>query len=536
MNLNNVWELVKINILYSNPQALTNIQKKQAKNPKKNFSAYKSILRQQILMIIFFIFIYAYMFVNIDYRQSQGYFSFQVGMFALIAIVSGFTTLFSVFYDSNDTKLYLPIPVKESEVYLAKILSSQGGSLPFLMPIFALFLIAYLQMTNPFLAVIWTLINFLILVLFTNAISIFLVYFTGQMLMKSPHKKMISTSLMVLSTLLAVGTIFYLSSQSNSRDMTLTTTVQMPLMPYFRGFLEVLINPFSINSLLNYWLGLLGLGALLFLIRQLVITNYFKHFLSMEAAKPIKRVIQRNSKPESLTKTLRRHHLSTIKDGTLIIQTYLMPIILVFAFMGPALTNSRLGLSLITPDFFGIAFLIGTLVGSMLATPTSFLAVAISLEKENYNFLKTLPISFKKFLVGKFLILLVAQLALPLAIYLFAGLFFLKANVLLVLSFLLGAGIAAACLGQLMYWRDYRLLNLTWQNITQLFSRGIGQWFSFILFIGIFVFGVALTVFSIILALHSSVILVSLILVAVILAVIAIIQVIISQNFWKKLP
>ena len=66
MNLNNVWELVKINILYSNPQALTNIQKKQAKNPKKNFSAYKSILRQQILMIIFFIFIYAYMFVNID--------------------------------------------------------------------------------------------------------------------------------------------------------------------------------------------------------------------------------------------------------------------------------------------------------------------------------------------------------------------------------------------------------------------------------------------------------------------------------------
>ena len=118
MNLNNVWELVKINILYSNPQALTNIQKKQAKNPKKNFSAYKSILRQQILMIIFFIFIYAYMFVNIDYRQSQGYFSFQVGMFALIAIVSGFTTLFSVFYDSNDTKLYLPIPVKESEVYL----------------------------------------------------------------------------------------------------------------------------------------------------------------------------------------------------------------------------------------------------------------------------------------------------------------------------------------------------------------------------------------------------------------------------------
>ena len=33
--------------------------------------------------------------------------------------------------------------------------------------------------------------------------------------------------------------------------------------------------------------------------------------------------------------------------------------------------------------------------------------------------------------------------------------------------------------GQLIYWRDYKNLNLLWQDVTQLFSRNSGQWLTF---------------------------------------------------------
>ena len=44
MSYRTIWELIKINILYSNPQALTTVQKKREKNPNKQIAAYKTVL------------------------------------------------------------------------------------------------------------------------------------------------------------------------------------------------------------------------------------------------------------------------------------------------------------------------------------------------------------------------------------------------------------------------------------------------------------------------------------------------------------
>ena len=50
MNWNHVWELFKINLLYANPQAVTNLQKRQEKKKKANFSIVNAMLRQQLLI------------------------------------------------------------------------------------------------------------------------------------------------------------------------------------------------------------------------------------------------------------------------------------------------------------------------------------------------------------------------------------------------------------------------------------------------------------------------------------------------------
>ena len=536
MNYKNIWEMIKINILYSNPQALTNIQKKRERHPDKHFSAYKSVLGQQLFLVLFFLVFYFTLFLAVDYSKSSGYFSFQTALFSIVAIISGFTTLFAVFYESDDTKLYLPLPVKEKEVYLAKLISSQGGSLPFLMPLLSLFIITYWQLTHSIIiTIVATIINFLLLLLATNCISIILIYFIGQILVRSAHKKLISTVLMIISTLIALSVVFYLQF-SNSSINTRGGLVEMPNLPYFRGFYDVVKAPFSIASLLNFGLGVLITILLLIFIKRVIISNYFEQFLSIQTNKPtLKKKIKKTTANSSLQQTLLKHHLNTLKDATLIVQSYLMPLIFVVAFIGPSLSSGRAMFASIDSHFFGIALVIGFIMGNFISSPSSFLGVGISLEKNNYTFLKTLPISFKKFLQQKFYCLILVQISLPFIVYLILGIALLKIPIILLLSFLLGVVLSSIIVGELMYWRDYRLLTLNWQNVAQLFSRGSGQWLYMGIVFGSLILGGILVVLAIIVSLKTSVLGVGIGLTIIILALCAFLHYYIQQHFWKKI-
>ena len=172
MNWSTVWELVKINILYSNSQTVTAVKRKQEKNPKKNFSMYKSVIRQQIFLSLFFAVIYIFMYVNLDFNYYPGYFTFYTAIFFIMATLNAFTAMYSIVYESDDVKLYAHLPIKSSELYLAKVISSFGMGLTFLMPILSLFFIAFWQMAVILVAIIATLIGFGIL--FTCIILFFI--------------------------------------------------------------------------------------------------------------------------------------------------------------------------------------------------------------------------------------------------------------------------------------------------------------------------------------------------------------------------
>ena len=78
MNWNHVWELFKINLLYANPQAVTNLQKRQEKKKKANFSIVNAMLRQQLLILIIFTVVYSYLFVGVDYKANLNPISFDI--------------------------------------------------------------------------------------------------------------------------------------------------------------------------------------------------------------------------------------------------------------------------------------------------------------------------------------------------------------------------------------------------------------------------------------------------------------------------
>ena len=48
--------------------------------------------------------------------------------------------------------------------------------------------------------------------------------------------------------------------------------------------------------------------------------------------------------------------------------------------------------------------------------------------------------------------------------------------------------------GQLIYWRDYKNLNLLWQDVTQLFNRHSGQWLAFAIMMVAYLLGGGLAV------------------------------------------
>ena len=107
MNWNHVWELFKINLLYANPQAVTNLQKRQEKKKKANFSIVNAMLRQQLLILIIFTVVYSYLFVGVDYKANPGVLTLYLLTFSIIAGMGGFLGMEIFHHKTREKKFYL---------------------------------------------------------------------------------------------------------------------------------------------------------------------------------------------------------------------------------------------------------------------------------------------------------------------------------------------------------------------------------------------------------------------------------------------
>lgn len=87
-----------------------------------------------------------------------------------------------------------------------------------------------------------------------------------------------------------------------------------------------------------------------------------------------------------------------------------------------------------------------------------------------------------------------------------------------------------------MYRRDYRLLDLKWQDMTQLFTRGDGQWLTMGLIFGNLIVAGVLGFGAVIIAnIIQQPLLISILLSCLILMVLGLAQLWIQKTFWKSL-
>lgn len=100
----------------------------------------------------------------------------------------------------------------------------------------------------------------------------------------------------------------------------------------------------------------------------------------------------------------------------------------------------------------------------------NLLAVGISLERENYYYLKVLPFDMHQFLERKFWILFAIQSAIP-VILMTVICTVLRLPIYMTLGIILSWGIISLGLSRWGYARDLKLFTPTWTNVIELLNR-----------------------------------------------------------------
>ncbi|MGT2834456.1 ABC transporter permease [Streptococcus hyointestinalis] len=528
MKWSTIWELVKVNILYSNSNYLANIRKRQEKKQKDRFSIAKEMIKNQVILLVVMMVCFSYFLLMVDYRHYPYYLGQQTIVFAVMALMTSFSAMYSVFYESGDTKNYVYLPIEPRELFVAKVIASLGMSLLYLVPTLTLFAFAYWQITgNPF-TILLGIVNFAVLSVTVLALSLLVTGLIGRYIVKSRHQKAISTALTAIASFGAFVPVLYINMTSSQLDDEQALAHITPL-PYFRGFVDIVRAPFSKESLLNYWLPIAVTVLVILAVIVFIVPNYYRDTLYAKVA-PSKKHPKKAIKTRSLGRLMRRHHLSTLGHASLLVQTYSVPVILGISFSGAMIRFS----SFFDSRHFGVTFLVGVLLGLFMTQSASLLGVGLSLEKDNYTYLKTLPFSFKGFIKQKFWVLYGVQVLPPALLMSIATLFF-GMHPVLVVSLFVGMLLSSLIQGQFIYRSDYRHLNLNWQNINQLFNRGNSQMLSALIFFVELIVGVVLLCIAIFASFKINPTIVSGVILVMSALVIASLQLLINRLFWKKL-
>lgn len=483
MSLKNILALFKVNLIYANPQQ-TAAYRKKGKTGSKLF---KSLLNQYLLLSLVFVVAYSWMFLTINLSEYPGFFTMYLALFALMAFAQSVSVIFNVFYQSEDLEDYLYLPFKQGEVFFAKLAIVALTILPFALPLFGVLLVTTLGKFSLPLGILLSLVLFLLFFALMFTLYILLVSSLTQTKVFLRHKKTFSSALMFLSSFGMVAGILYINSARSSSETYINDVLVLkdqfiiyPLYPFFK----LATDPFSVSSLLIFIGLLVLLGIFTFILIKMIIPRFY-----LQAnVEPVKKKAQGKGKKQSLKKQLLTYNFNLIKDPTLLMQFFTSTIILPLCFVFPVASIGTKMFTHLPLTYAGVTFLAGGFFAFLCLGNTSLSSVIISLDRENFSFIKSLPLSLKKYLSLKFWFTTLFQLALMSLSLLGLGLF-LKLPLLLIFTLLLGTILTTIIVSLFYFARDYRLLTLNWTNITQLFQRGGGNFTRMLILFGTMLVG-----------------------------------------------
>jgi len=478
MRLKVIKKLVDINILYSSQEAnLANLRKKQAKNPGKKVNVSARVLSSYIFSSLLMLL----MFINIAFRfpfeEIPSFFSTMVAILLVLAFSTSFTAFYNVFYESKDLASYRPYAFKESEIIIAKGLSVLLPALAGIVPILAYFLVLYIRLApSLWLGLPLMLLSLALLFVSVTLVMVVAVHFLAQTTVFRKYQSIFSNVMIGIGVLIPLIFVFFLQSTSGVivdrvRDIP-------PLLYPIHLFYKIAVGPFSTEALVGLlaWIGLTLF--LLYLTKKKVLPHFYDVILlnSEEKVKKERRSKERiSTTKKGFFRMVLRYNLSLLGQGTGVVTVLFTSAFLPYLMMIGLISKIRD--SQIVPDihppYWLPLFFIALFIAVVNNNITSLPSIALSLERENFDFLKSLPFDFARYVKVKFWIIFAVQSFLPILTLLGLSLY-LGLPILSMIYLLVVWTLASVILSCHHYFKDVKNLSTNWSSITDLVNRSNG--------------------------------------------------------------
>ena len=478
MRFNRILTLVKTNLIFATqPAQLQNYRKKQAKNPSKPVNVAMKTLTQQLLFAVMFGALFGIPGAMLGRSYPPLQFGTTVFLFLMILISQALPAIYNVFYESKDFESYLPYAFTELEVVLGKSLSIVVATLQGLLPIVMLFGI-HVYFSGGF--ILFTIPIALLGVLLFSSIVYLLMFLLCFFLAKIPlFRKYQSVIANILVFVISLGAIIGYQMILSKSVVNTFITGEMPifLQPVL-AFYNAILNPFDMSVYPMIGFVILVFVAILLLVKFIVLPNFYEAVSQTSSSNvKVERVKEMELDGNKLsTKFMIRYTLRQLMEGSVLTQTIIAAGILPYLLLLPTVLNFSGGptgfsfmnfLNLNT--FLPFAMLI-TFIAFFNTGGNNLLAVGISLERENYYYLKVLPFDMHQFLERKFWILFAIQSAIP-VILMTVICTVLHLPIYMTLGIILSWGIISLGLSRWGYARDLKLFTPTWTNVIELLNR-----------------------------------------------------------------
>ena len=476
MRLKVIKKLVDINILYSSQEAnLANLRKKQAKNPGKKVNVSARVLSSYIFSSLLMLF----MFINIAFRfpfeEMPSFFSSMVAILLVLAFSTSFTAFYNVFYESKDLASYRPYAFKESEIIIAKGLSVLLPALAGIVPILAYFLVLYIRLApSLWLGLPLMLLSLALLFVSVTLVMVVAVHFLAQTRVFRKYQSIFANVMIGIGVLIPLIFVLFLQSTFGS---IVDKVRDIPFLLYpLHIFYKIAVEPFSTEAIL----GLLAWIALTVFLLYLTKKKVFPHFYDVILLNSEEKVKKERRNKERISTTNKkgffrmvlRYHLTLLGQGTGVITVLFTSAFLPYLMMIGLISKIRD--SQIVPDihppYWLPLFFIALFIAVVNNNITSLHSIALSLERENVDFLKSLPFDFARYVKVKFWIIFAVQSFLPVLILLGLSLY-LGLPILSMIYLLVVWTLASVILSCHHYLKDVKNLSTNWSNITDLVNR-----------------------------------------------------------------
>ncbi|HFH1961360.1 TPA: hypothetical protein ACGJLE_001321 [Streptococcus pneumoniae] len=461
MRLKVIKKLVDINILYSSQEAnLANLRKKQAKNPGKKVNVSARVLSSYIFSSLLMLICFSNIAIHFPFEEIPIYFSSMVAILLVLAFSTSFTAFYNVFYESKDLASYRPYAFKESEIIMAKGLSVLLPALAGIVPILAYFLVLYIRLApSLWLGLPLMLLSLTLLFVSVTLVMVVAVHFLAQTTVFRKYQSIFSNVMIGIGVLIPLIFIFFLQSTFGS---IVDKVRDIPFLLYpLHIFYKIAVEPFSTEAIL----GLLAwIGLTLFLLN------------SEEKVKKERRSKERiSTTKKGFFRMVLRYHLTLLGQGTGVVTVLFTSAFFPYLMMIGLISKIRD--SQIVPDihppYWLPLFFVGVFIAVVNNNITSLHSIALSLERENVDFLKSLPFDFARYVKVKFWIIYAVQSFLPVLTLLGLSLY-LGLPIISMIYLIVAWILASVILSCHHYFKDVKNLSTNWSSITDLVNRSNG--------------------------------------------------------------